>query len=82
MSLTSRMVTVWYPPTSTRGYRSKHAAFERWAQDLIKARCECERGDDISPGYTCARHEADTYRRLKRRLSRWLRWSAKLRGER
>lgn len=35
MTLTSKTVTVYTPPTCARGYRSKHAAYNRWAKDLI-----------------------------------------------
>lgn len=56
MRLASKTVTVWAAPTSARGYRSKGAAYQRWAKDLIFARCECEPGDSVTPHYTCGLH--------------------------
>jgi hypothetical protein len=42
-ALTSKTVTVYTPPTSSRAYRSKRAACARWAKDLILQSPEPER---------------------------------------
>ena len=54
-ALVERTVRVWSPPTSTRAYRSRAAAYQRWARwakDIILAHCEC--GPD-RPCATCSR---------------------------
>lgn len=52
MPLTAKTVTVYHGPTSTRGYRSKASAYNRWAKDLIVGKCACE----PEVGFTCGMH--------------------------
>lgn len=51
-ALVERTVRVWRPPTSSRAYRSRAAAYQRWAKDVILAHCECTGwdGDLNGPG--------------------------------
>lgn len=83
-ALVERTVRVWRAPTSSRGYRSRAAAYRRWAKDLLMARCdggpdcECKTCDLFVVGYDAVDGDVirDTkeYLRVKERLARWLAW--------
>lgn len=61
-----------------RRYFSKLAAARGEAKELIRARCDCEEGDHITPGVPCRYHrDMDHYTAVRDRLARLIlrRWA-------
>lgn len=86
--LSEKTVKVYRTPTCPRWYQSESAAYARWARDLVLRGCEwfddegsrCAlvgSGESKSFCAHCKKYEDDApYRRLVKRLARWLRWRA------
>ena len=87
--LSEKTVKVYTPPTCSRGYRTKYAACLRWAKDLIARKGlvmrtfeQCMQCGHEPPSCSCGarRYEkfkvldSERYRKLKKRLARWLFW--------
>jgi hypothetical protein len=53
-----------------RRWLTKRAACRAEARAKLRKRCECERGDHITPPVTCWHHDERNYQRLVRRLTR------------
>lgn len=54
-----------------RGWFTLQAAANAEARQAIKARCECDNGDEVTPPETCEYHsDMERYTKIKRRLAR------------
>lgn len=69
-------VEVTLRPVRTRRYLTRKGAINGLAVELMRAHCECERGDcDVGVSdFVCRFHNGRTSARLQERLVRWLRW--------
>ena len=54
-----------------RRWLTKRAAGQAEARAKIKQRCDCDKGDSITPGYTCSYHiDHGRYMKMLRRLGK------------
>lgn len=53
-----------------RGWFTLQAAANAEAKAIIKRRCYCDPGDEITPGETCHYHSGEFYLKMKRRLAK------------
>lgn len=53
-----------------RRWLTKKAAYRAAAREKLRQRCECDRGDEFTPGETCRLHaDSVRYQKLIRRLA-------------
>ncbi|WP_287496879.1 hypothetical protein [Pandoraea sp. CB10b_02] len=53
-----------------RRWLTKKAAYRAAAREKLRQRCECDRGDEFTPGETCRLHaDPVRYQKLIRRLA-------------
>ena len=67
---TQETATVWRG--GGRRWFTKKAACRAEANALMRKRCECDPGDEVTPGYACHYHDEKNYRRIHERLTRHL----------